>query len=364
MRLLFASLLVVLAATQAIAQDWQVRAICDLRKGGGASGRAAECAQLAAEVLMLLPEKAGPGNFAVLAEFTDNIEKAGVNWDAPCRDQAHCPDSAYTVRYAFVSKKILTIPKDKIFTALVCREGFSDTAPDDSACRLKLMKVLREMTTRARREGALLAVIKCGAAEGDAVRPDGQGVAGYELTYAFVQLPDMLPMAGNDPKAAAKYAVDQIAGPHETASAAPGKQASSPTSAAPAPPKPAAQSAPPSHAGQALAASAPAVSALASPVSAGPGVQAPAGQAQTAPPPSAPALAPGEILMQVAALPSLVQAETVADRLSAKGIESSFERTDVNGKEVFRVLAKGKGSPDAFRQKLAEMGYPGAIQRR
>jgi len=352
MRMLLASLIVVLAAGQAYAQDWQVRAICDLRKGGGASGRAGECAQLAAEVLMLLPEKAGPGNFAVLAEFSDNMEKAGVKWDAPCRDQAHCPDSAYTIRYAFVSKKILTIPKDKIYTALVCREGFSDTAPDDAACRMKLMKVLREMTTRARKEGALLAVIKCGAAEGDAIRPDGQGVGGYELTYAFVQLPDILPMAGNDPKAAAKYAADQLAGPPETQDQASRKQPPAPAATTAVPANfPATQPSPAPRAEGGKTASAP----------------APAAQAGTATPPApatGPALAPGEILMQVAALPSVVQAETVTDRLSAKGIEASFERAEVNGKEVYRVLAKGTGSPDAFRQKLAEMGYPGAIQRR
>ena len=75
-------------------------------------------------------------------------------------------------------------------------------------------------------------------------------------------------------------------------------------------------------------------------------------------------LATGEMVMQVAALPSLVQAETVADRLSGKGIEAGFERAELNGKEVYRVLARGTGSPEAFRQKLAEMGYPGAIQRR
>jgi hypothetical protein len=360
MRLFFVPLVLALCATQALAQDWQVRGICDLRKGGGASGRATECAQLAAEVLMLLPEKAGPNSYAVLAEFTDNIEKAGVRWEAPCRDQAHCPDSAYTIRYAFVSKKILTIPKDKIFTALVCREGFSDTAPDDTACRLKLMKILREMTIRARKEGTLLAVIKCGAAEGDAVRPDGQGLAGYELTYAFVQLPDMLPMAGNDPKAAAKLALNQIAVPAETADAPSKKQAPTETASAPAsvPPRGATTAPLVPQAEARSAAPSPAVSGLVVPAS------ATATVGSQPPAPAGPALAQGEILMQVAALPSLVQAETVADRLLAKGIEASFERGEVNGKEVFRVLAKGKGSPDAFRQKLAEMGYPGAIQRR
>ena len=44
--------------------------------------------------------------------------------------------------------------------------------------------------------------------------------------------------------------------------------------------------------------------------------------------------------------------------------EASFERAEVNGKEVYRVVAKGKGTATAFRQKLAEMGYPGAIERR
>lgn len=324
MRKLFVSLFVLCACSQAWAQDWQIRAVCDLRKGG--ANRGAECSLLASEVIMLLPEKAGPGNVAVLADFTDNMEKAGVNWEAPCRDPKHCPDSAYTIRYAFISKKMISIARDKTFTALVCREGFSDTAPDDAACRVKLMKVLREMVTRARKEGSLLAVLKCGTTEGETIRPDGQGVAGYELVYAFVQLPDMLPMAGNDPKASAKFAMDQLAGPQETAPATGAKQ--------------------------------------------GPGAQpatASASPAQSAPAaaqPPAYGTAAGEIIMQVAALPSLVQAETVADRLSAKGIEATFERAEVNGKEVYRVLARGKGNPDAFRQRLAEMGYPGAIQRR
>jgi len=318
-----------------------MRAVCDLRKGIGIN-RGAECSLLASEVIMLLPEKAGPGNVAVLADFTDNMEKAGVNWEAPCRDQQHCPDSAYTIRYAFISKKMISIPRDKTFTALVCREGFSDTTPDDSACRVKLMKVLREMVTRARKEGSLLAVLKCGTTEGETIRPDGQGVAGYELVYAFVQLPDMLPMAGNDPKAAAKFAMDQLAGLQETVPGAGGKQG------------PGAQPA----------------SAPTSQGTKNPAVQpatAPASPAQPAPAivqPPAYGTATGEIIMQVAALPSLVQAETVADRLSAKGIEATFERAEVNGKEVYRVLARGKGSPEAFRQRLAEMGYPGAIQRR
>lgn len=347
-------------------QEWQVRGVCDLRKGAGGTGRRDECIQVAAEVLMLLPEKAGPGNVAVLAEFSDNLEKAGASWDAPCRDPKHCPDAAYTIRYAFVSRKILTIPKDKVFTALVCREGFSETAPDDAACRLKLMKVLREMVIRARKEGALLAVLKCGGAESEGVRPDGAGVSGYELVYAFVQLPDMLPMAGADPKAAAKFGVEQLAGPQEdvAASGQPKPKAvqtnaaASPNAPGPAPAAP--QAAKPSGVSPAVQASTPAPQAPAS----GP-ASAPASGEQ---PPTASwvmqPLATGEIVMQVAALPSLVQAETVADRLSGKGIEAGFERAEVNGKEVYRVLARGTGSPEAFRQKLAEMGFPGAIQRR
>lgn len=346
MKKLFVSLFVLCACTQAWAQDWQVRAVCDLRKGIGVN-RGAECSQLASEVIMLLPEKAGPGNVAVLADFTDNMEKAGVSWDAPCRDQQHCPDSAFTIRYAFISKKMITVPRDKTFTALVCREGFSDTTPDDSACRLKLMKVLREMVTRARKEGALLAVLKCGGAESEAIRPDGRGVAGYELVYAFVQLPDMLPMAGNDPKASAKFALDQLAGPQETGPAEGDKQGPAAKPAA----APASQG----------VKNATAVSSTGQTVA--PASVPPAQPAAAAQQPAYGAAA-GEIIMQVAALPSLVQAETVADRLSAKGIEASFERAEVNGKEVYRVLARGKGSPEVFKQKLAEMGYPGAIQRR
>lgn len=378
---MLAALFVMMSAGRAPAQaqapqDWQVRGICDLRKGAGGTGRRDECIQVAAEVLMLLPEKAGPGNVAVLAEFTDNLEKAGASWDAPCRDPKHCPDTAYAIRYAFVSRKVLTIPRDKVFTALVCREGFSETAPDDATCRLKLMKVLREMVMRARKEGALLAVLKCGGAESEGVRPDGAGVAGYELVYAFVQLPDMLPMAGADPKAAAKFGVGQLAESQEdVAASSPAKPKAvqtngtatplgSPVASGPAPAatqaaKPSGTS-PPAQASAPAAPPGPAAQAPASGQGSGPasGEQAPAASWVMQP------LATGEIVMQVAALPSLVQAETVADRLSGKGIEAGFERAEVNGKEVYRVLARGSGSPEAFRQKLAEMGYPGAIQRR
>ncbi|MFP5223206.1 MAG: SPOR domain-containing protein [Acidobacteriota bacterium] len=369
---MLAAIFVMMSAGRAPAQaqapqDWQVRGVCDLRKGAGGTGRREECIQVAAEVLMLLPEKAGPGNVAVLAEFTDNLEKAEASWDAPCRDPKHCPDAAYTLRYAFISRKVLAIPKDKIFTALVCREGFSETAPDDAACRLKLMKVLREMVTRARKEGALLAVLKCGGAESEAVRPDGTGVAGYELVYAFVQLPDMLPMAGNDPKAAARFAADQIAGPQEAAAASGQEkpravQTNGPASALASGPAPASpQAAKPSGTPPPAQASAPAVTPS-------PAAQAPAPGQGSGPAPAESwamqPLATGEIVMQVAALPSLVQAETVTDKLSGKGIEAGFERAEVNGKEVYRVLARGTGTPEGFRQKLAEMGYPGAIQRR
>lgn len=373
---MLAALFVMMSAGRAPAQaqapqDWQVRGVCDLRKGAGGTGRREECFQLAAEVLMLLPEKAGPGNVAVLAEFTDNLEKAGASWDAPCRDSKHCPDAAYTIRYAFISRKVLTIPKDKIFTALVCREGFSDTAPDDASCRLKLMKVLREMVMRARKEGALLAVLKCGGAESEGVRPDGAGVAGYELMYAFVQLPDMLPMAGRDPKAAAKFGVDQLVEPQEEVAASGQAKPKAVQTNGPAPPLaslPVSGPAPAASQAAKSAAQAPAIPAGAPAVTPGPAAQALASGQGSGPAPAASwvmqPLATGEMVMQVAALPSLVQAETVADRLSGKGIEAGFERAEVNGKEVYRVLARGTGSPEAFRQKLAEMGYPGAIQRR
>lgn len=422
MRTLLTLILAVLLADAALAQDWQLRAVCDLRKGGGnGSSRGAECSQLMAEVLMLLPEKAGPGNVAVLAELSDNLEKAQATWDAPCRDPQHCPDYAWSLRYAFVSKKILNVPRDKIFTALVCREGFSDTAPDDAACRLKLLKLLREMVTRARKEGALLAVLKCGGAETEAIRPDGAGVAGYEVVYAFVQLPDMLPMAGGDPKANAAYAVSQIAGPPETApapgkgkageqaaarsgqpqvqgqeaarapSAGAGQQPGTPPPARPGqplaqqaqpgqqfvqpsqplhpsqPPNPP-QTSQPSHPSQPVAVQqSPAIK----PASASePGKAAsnrPDAASARPPSPIQPGQAPlaaGEIVMQVAALPNLTQAETLADRLRAKGIEASFEIVEADGRQFYRVLALGKGSPESFRQKLAEMGFPGAIQRR
>jgi cell division septation protein DedD len=363
MRTLLALLFSLLLADAALAQDWQLRAVCDLRKGGGnGASRGAECSQLMAEVLMLLPEKAGPGNVAVLAELSDNLEKAQATWDAPCRDPQHCPDYAWSLRYAFVSKKVLNVPRDKTFTALVCREGFSDTAPDDAACRVKLLKLLREMVTRARKEGALLAVLKCGGAEAEAIRPDGAGVAGYEVVYAFVQLPDMLPMAGGDPKANAAYAVSQIAGPPETA-AAPGKgkageQPPAPAqSAHPAPVQkiPDIRPASARDAGQAVPSRPETVSSLGQPPSAKPASPV---QSSHAP------LAAGEIVMQVAALPNLAQAETLADRLRAKGIEASFEPVEADGRQFYRVLALGKGSPESFKQKLAEMGFPGAIQRR
>lgn len=140
-------------------QDWQVRGLCDLRKNAG-EARADACAQSASEVLMLLPEKAGPGDLAVVAELTDNLAKAGVGWEAPCRDASHCPETAYTLRYAMVSRKVATIAKEKVFTALICREGFSETPQDASACRRKLLKVVGELAARARKENALLAVLK------------------------------------------------------------------------------------------------------------------------------------------------------------------------------------------------------------
>uniref|UniRef100_A0A7C4AC87 SPOR domain-containing protein n=1 Tax=Fundidesulfovibrio putealis TaxID=270496 RepID=A0A7C4AC87_9BACT len=334
----------VFGTAPALAQDWQLRAVCDLRKGSG-TGRGPDCIQLMSDVLMLLPEKAGPGNVAVLAELSDNLEKAGVNWDGPCKDAAHCPDHAYTLRYASVSRKMLAIPKDKTFSAFVCREGFSDTAPDETACRLKLLRVVREMVVRARKEGALLALLKCGTLEGDAIRPDGNGVAGFEVIYSFVQLPDMLPMAqSGDTKAAAAWAVGKLAGPEGSGPEQAEQGQTGPNGKAPAAQQPhPSQNQQPQARAQATPAQGPA--ALPSP--------------PTAPPPPK-----DEVIMQVSALPSLIQAEALADRLSLQGIESSFERAEVNGKEVYRVYAKGRGTPEAFRQKLAEMGYPGAILKR
>lgn len=321
-----------LAAAPALGQDWQLRDICDLRKSPPA-GRAVSCARLAADVLTLLPEKAGPGNVAVLAEFADNLEKKGASWDNPCRDPGRCPDYAYSIRYVILPRKDVPIAKDKVFTAYVCREGFSATGQDDGACREKLMKVLREMVTRARKEGMLLALLKCGASEGEAVRPDGAGVMGYELMYAFVALPGLPagrpPAVGPAPAAIAPpeqgpgMALDQIAGPPE----------------APAvPPKAPAQPAPP------------------------PGARA---QSAGAPPvPAPPVAADGEVVFQVASLPSLVQAEAVADRLAAQGVETSFEQAQVNGRDVYRVLARGSGGAEALRRKLGALGYPGAFPRR
>lgn len=310
-------------------QEWQVRGICDLRKSAGAV-RADNCAQLATEVLMLLPEKAGPGNVALVAELNDNLEKAGVSWDAPCRDQSHCPDTAYTVRYAMVSKKVVSIPVDKVFTALVCREGFSETPQEETACRLKLLKVVRELVARARKENALLAVLKCSGQE-EGVTPDTAKVSGYELVYAFVQLPDMLPMAGNNPKEAARQAVAALADPVD---AAPVVRTSS--LAAPAV----------NNGGKGGAPSPAATSSV---------------SALSTTPPSG---AGGGVVFQVAALATLIQAESVADRLRAQGVEATFEQAESGGREVYRVLAKAQGSPEAFRDKLARLGYPGAILKR
>jgi len=325
----------VLAVPAWAQQDWQVRGICDLRKDAG-EARAEDCAQLATEVLMLLPEKAGPGNVAVVAELTDNLAKAGVSMDAPCRDQAHCPDTAYTLRYAMVSRKIVSIPKEKVFTALVCREGFSETPQEETACRLKLLKVMGELVVRARKENALLAVLKLSGQE-EGVTPDSAKVAGFELVYAFVQIPDILPMAGAEPKEAARQALAALAGPEESTGGplvqeigAPvpvARMSSSAGSAA-------------NGAGKAVAPAAPAVSSSLTP-GAGDG-----------------------LVFQVAALATVIQAESVADRLRAQGVEAGFEQAEVNGHEVYRVMATAKGSPEAFKRKLAELGYPGAILKR
>jgi len=342
MKLMLAALLLASAAMPALAQEWQARGICDMRRNPG-PGRGAECVQLATEVLMLLPDKAGSDKYAVIAELSDNFEKAAVSWETPCPDPKHCPDAAYTIRYTSVSRKMLNLPKDKIFTALICRDNLSDAPPDEGACRLKLLKVVRELVNRARKEGALLALIRLGGQESEAVRPEGAGAQGYEMVYAFVELPDMLPMAGDEPKSAARQALNKLAAPEQPRQAAGGSAVPQAKPAAPAPGvTPVSSPASGAAAGTATGAAGGAGTVIVGTVNAG----------------------PGDIVMQVASLPNLVQAETLADRLSAAGIESGFERAEVNGREVYRVLAKGKGSPEAFRQKLAEMGYPGAIQRR
>ncbi len=323
-----------LLATPAWAQDWQVRGICDLRKGAGGA-RAEHCAQLAAEVLMLLPEKAGPGNVALVADFANNLEQAGVSWEAPCRDQSHCPDTVYTLRYAMASKKTVSIAKDKIFTAFVCREGFSETPQEETACRLKLLNVVRELATRARKENALLAVLKCSGQE-EGVTPDGPKVAGFELTYAFVQVPAVLPMAVTTPTETAKQALASLVGPDEPATGPSAAWASSSTAQTPA-----AQAVRPASASASTAAVVQASSAA-----------APAARGA------------GGVVFQVAALATVIQAESVADRLRAQGVEASFEQAEVNGREVYRVLATSQGNPEAFRDNLARMGYPGAILRR
>lgn len=68
--------------------------------------------------------------------------------------------------------------------------------------------------------------------------------------------------------------------------------------------------------------------------------------------------------MQVASLPNLVQAETLADRLSAQGVEAFFEQAEANGREVYHVMARSSDEPAVFSRRLTALGFPGAIVRR
>lgn len=351
----------VAAAGQALAQDWQTRHVCDLRKPG--ANRAADCARLGAEVLTLLAEKAGTENWAVIADFSENLVKAKAGWDNPCPEQGRCPDHAYTIRYALVPKKMLPIPKDKTFTALVCREGFSETAPEESACRAKLIRVVRELAVRARQENAQLALIKCSGQQPGSVVPDNgrngrAALAGYEVIYAFVRMPDMLPYAGNDPKAAARQVAATLAGPAEEAPRAKAQAANAQQPAGQPQSRQTAASQPEARPQAAVQQPA---SRQAQPESQ---PQPTAPQAQPGPVTVFGPLKPGEVVLQVAALPGLAQAEAMADSLSVKGVDAAFEEGQAGGKTVYRVLAKAKSDPEAFRKRLEKLGYPGAIQRR
>lgn len=295
------------ATCSAWAQDWQTRALCDMRRDIS-EDRACRCQSVASDVLMLLAEKAGPENVAVVAEFTNNLEKKQVSWEAPCRDPGHCPEAAYTIRYAFVSKKAAVVKRERTFAATVCDETTTGHNLADCACRKQLLGVMQELVTRARQQSLLLAVLDCTGLDEDQTASEPKATP-IRLTYAFVDLPDMLPIAGDDPKKAAHRAVVDL------------------YSVVPAP----------------APASAPRPQNAQRPEHTGSG---------------------NETVMQVAAMPNLVQAEMLADRLSAKGVEAFFEQAEVNGRAVYRVMARSSDDPALFSKHLTALGYPGSIERK
>ena len=305
---LLTMLLVLVASSAMAAEDWQVRAICDLRKPG--MNRACECSAMAAGALAALPGQAGPDKVTVISMLTDNLAQAKIGWDAPCPDQGHCPDHAYTLGYAFMAKGKLNLGPGKTYTAYVCREGFSATTQNDCACQAKLVKVVRDLIERAARENSMLALIKCVGQE--------QAANGFELTYAFVALPPASkPIPGDNAQAAAKQALEGLTGPQI--------QTAKPAAAVPAP--------------------APAVQPL----------------APVAPATGNAVSAPGGLVMQVGSYASLIQAEAVADQLEAQGVEASFEPVQSGGQQFYRVLAKGQGDEVALKKRLAQMGFPQAF---
>lgn len=351
MRVALTAMLFLLAACDALAQEWQARGVCDMRKAAGPEGREAQCVRMAADVLLLLPDKAGAANIAVLADFTSNLEKSGATWEAPCRDPQRCPETAYTVVYAFVPRKMLTIVKEKIVTEAVCREP--GTASDD-VCRARLVRLVRDIAARARAEGMLLAVLACGEPDPGAQRGGG-GPSGYELRYALVQIPDVLPMAdaglGATPAEQTRQAARVMDGFAMAAHAPPPGGARLTGSAGPDGAGADARGAAGQEAvARILRAQAPA------PVPGGPERRAAGDPAALA------VLAAGEVLMQVAVVPSLSQAEMLADRLAAKGFVPGFEQLQANGREMYRVLVRAKGESGDVRRRLAEMGYPGALE--
>lgn len=313
--------LLLTSAGAAWAQDWQVRSICDMRRVG--LDRACRCISVASELVMLLADKAGPENVAVVADFVDNLQKTRVSWESPCPDAQRCPDSAYTIRYAFVPKNMAVVSRHRTFSVTVCRDDGQGAPAPACVCRKTLLSTLQELTERARKEGAMLAVLDCTGQDED---QSGEGLSqAIELTYAFVDEPRGAPIAGDDPvRAAGEAASDLFAvSPGAPALARTGER---------------------SRSQRDLDES---------------------GARPGSPPPSSPPPPGGRIVvMQVAALPNVVQAETLADRLRAQGVEAFFERAEVNGREFYWVLAKSSAPPQEFKRRLAALGFPSAVERR
>lgn len=269
---------------------------------------------------MLLADKAGPENVALVADFVDNLQKSGVNWESPCPDARRCPDSAYTIRYAFVPKTEAVVSRHRTFSVSVCRDNGQGAPVPACVCRKTLLTTLQELTERARKEGAMLAVLDCTGQDED---QSGAGLSqSIELTYAFVDQPAGVPVAGDDPLKAASEAASELyaVSPGAPALARTGERPRSQRDLEGSDAKPGVSGSTP-----------------------------PAGRM---------------VVMRVAALPNVVQAETLADRLRAQGVEAFFELAQANGREFYWVLAKSSDPPQEFKRRLAALGFPGAQERR